>query len=132
MGCLDRLASRSIGSPMQRDPDILRKVLLEVEGLDGDQPVAYSSQLDDDDPAFVYHLALLVEEGYVKGRIDGDDQDVWAWRLTWTGHDLLDAIRSETIWSKTKARVSKTAGTVSIGALKAVAESVAKEMLGLG
>jgi len=117
---------------MQRDPDILRKVLLEVEGLDGDQPVAYSSQLDDDDPAFVYHLALLVEEGYVKGRIDGDDQDVWAWRLTWTGHDLLDAIRSETIWSKTKARVSKTAGTVSIGALKAVAESVAKEMLGLG
>lgn len=42
-------------------------------------------------------------------------------RLSWAGHDFLDAISNETIWSKIKSSVQEVGGKVTIETIKIVA-----------
>ena len=51
--------------------------------------------------------------------------------MTWSGHDMLDAFGNDTVWAKTKTKVSSTVGTASLEIVKAVAEGVTKSMLGI-
>src|SRR5258705_6706643 len=49
-------------------------------------------------------------------------------RRTWAGHDALEVLRSDTVWSKTKGIVAK-AGGASIQMVIEVASSIVKEQL---
>ena len=51
--------------------------------------------------------------------------------ITWNGHQFLDSIRSDTVWNKTKKRISSTVGSASLNVFSAVATSIAKNMLNL-
>jgi hypothetical protein len=52
-------------------------------------------------------------------------------RLTWDGHEFLDSIRDDSVWSAVKKRLAPIGGSVSIGVLRAVAVEVVKSRLGL-
>jgi len=58
-----------------------------------------------------YDAALLIEAGFVKGSIvpdrRGGVRGASMSRLTWEGHDFLDAARNDTIWNKAKEKVLK-------------------------
>lgn len=47
------------------------------------------------------------------------------------GYDLLDTVRADTVWNKTKSRLGDVGGTSSLEVVKQVAVSVAKGLLGL-
>ena len=83
----------------------------------------------------VYHSALLIEAGMVHGQIipDGDGQPVGAiiLRLTWAGHEFLDAARNETIWKKAGERVKKSGVDVTLSLMKEILNQLLKQSLGL-
>ncbi len=52
-------------------------------------------------------------------------------RLTWTGHEFLDAARDETIWKKAKSMAQEKVQSTTFGVLIQVLSSLAKNQLGL-
>lgn len=130
--------------PMKRDMDLIRSLLLEVEGgkrvfhvisheiaemigVDAAQATEpeEADKLD-------YHLGLLKDAKFVEFHRGGGG----AWqvkRITWAGHEFLDTVRDGEVWRRTKEG-AKTAGIASISLMwdmaKAYGKHVASERLG--
>ena len=122
---------------MKRDMDLVRAILMEVENVPDEDARRGVTSIDGYDSAtFARHVQLMQEAGLVEAavvRADGVGAiKVRVDRLTWKGHDFLDAIRNDTVWSKTKSAVAETVGSASFDVLKAVAASLAMKALGLG
>jgi hypothetical protein len=83
---------------MKRDMSLIRLLLLRLER---DEEVELSAYSEDQ---VIYHSALAVEAGLLDGAIRTDQQGypngVASIRLTWKGHDFLDAARNESVWKK--------------------------------
>jgi len=50
--------------------------------------------------------------------------------ITWEGHDLLDAIRNDTVWSRTLEKI-KPLESVAVDVLKQVAVGISLKILGV-
>lgn len=113
---------------MKRDIDLIRTLLLQME----EGRAEFSVEGYDDD-AIRYHLVLLVEAGLVHGTLYNIDQQsvptVAVDRLTWAGHDFLDAARSDKVWRKTLKMVAERLGSVAFELLKSTLLDQAKELL---
>jgi hypothetical protein len=83
---------------MKRDMNLIRLLLLRMED---EQEIDLSNYSEEQK---IYHSALLVEAGLIDGVIATDQQGypsgVVSIRLTWKGHDFLDAARSDSVWKK--------------------------------
>jgi hypothetical protein len=120
---------------MKRNWDTIREILLKAEEL---TPGA-TLRLSDFDTAradeIAYHLKLLDESGLINVSTAeflgaaGIHFDLD--RLTWSGHDFLDAVRNDSIWNKTKAMISEKGGAMTFELIKSFAISVAKTALGI-
>jgi hypothetical protein len=115
---------------MKRDMELIRLSLLEVEG---EEPAPDLSGYTEDQK--VYHMALCIEAGLVDGEIvkdgNGFPAATAAVRLTWKGHEFLDAARNDTIWKKTLGQVKKAGIAVTLPVLEDLLKKGAKELLGL-
>lgn len=111
---------------MKLDHNCIRAILLYSEehiGLDenlGWQPLDLKDYCDAlpkySRQEIAYTLYLLDEAGYVDTHIidaDGGICDINVYRLTYSGHEFIDTIRSNKIWSKIVSAVS-TIGSVSL------------------
>jgi len=111
--------------------DLIRLLLLEIEGV---EPKPDLSSYEDGQQ--IYHLALVVEAGLAEGEVIagpmGLPEDVIVRRLTWKGHEFLDAARSDTIWNKAKGQFKEKAVSVSFEMLKSVLIEYGKKQLGIG
>jgi len=105
---------------MKRDMDLIREILLKVEELPFDgafHDITVEGRSDDE---ITYHVMLLHEAGLIEAA-DLSTLAGMCWkplRLTYTGHEFLDAARSQTVWVKAKALVLKTSGALTVEALK--------------
>lgn len=138
---------------MKRDWDLLRKQLTDIEeGSDVLAEIPNEPKWTDDltqqdyeravkeyklfEDRIAGHLKLLIDSGYVDGLtvLRGVDNHisfgVHAPRLTMAGHDLLDTMRSSTVWEKIKSTASKKGIELTFDAIKALAGVVIKQMLG--
>jgi len=120
---------------MTRDNDLVREILQRIEASQ-ESPLTIDRLgiTSHDRVAIGYHLQLLEEAGYVVANFAyGDDavQEAVVDRLTWAGHEFLDAIRSDTVWAKTKSTIAATVGTASLEVVKAAATAIAMKMMGL-
>lgn len=83
--------------------------------------------------AISYHMELLIEAGLVEGKMSqelgGGPINFTATRLTWTGHEFLDAIRSDTVWNKTKETFRTKGLDMTFDLIKTVAGGVAIALL---
>lgn len=121
---------------MQRDMDMIRQLLLRIEKdpqLDGHNWVHFSpnelgmnTRTEED---VGYNLTLLVEAGFVLGKTGMETIPVVS-KLTWQGHEFLDNIKNDDVWSKTKSRIGGLAN-VSLKIVAAIAEAEIKQKLGL-
>lgn len=96
---------------MNRDMDLIRKILFAIEDKFIDVAI-YDLSIDGCDKKTVaYHCDLLHQAGLVKdykAQYAGNELYTFGVSsLTWEGHNYLDKIRSETIWNKTKAIVKE-------------------------
>ncbi|MGG7568251.1 DUF2513 domain-containing protein [Rhodovulum sp. DZ06] len=113
---------------MKRDAGIIRELLFEIEENDGfaigkrRQANAQRNFTD----ARLYHTLLMLDEGLLAEVGDASSYV----RMTAAGHDFLDAVRDETVWAKTKAKLKEAGGDITTGTVKAVAISFLKDKLG--
>ena len=118
---------------MKRDIECIRDILLIIEKSDGELASDSISSPNYNTATRDYHVRLLYEAGWIEG-IDATSHDGYSlmnMRLTWYGHDFLDSIRDEGVWSNVREKLKAVGGTTTLEVLKALAVSVAKEKLGL-
>ncbi len=135
---------------MRRDLDLCREIL---QGLDG-----HPERLHHDKPSIsgkpeeevAYHLDLLCEAGLVWSEFREIESRSMDWelakktsdyiflqqnrdkyRLTWAGHEFLDASRDNTSWKIAKSKVMETTGGLAFELLRALLMHKGKELLGL-
>lgn len=85
--------------------DYIRELLLEIE----EKSDGTFKQLDIDGKGRtlaekIEHLFLMHERGLIDARDASSmgNRDIIVLRLTWDGHEFLDAIRDPDIWAKTR------------------------------
>jgi len=115
---------------MQRDTDLVRQILLDLEARG-----SYADWLDIDIEAYSpeqvdYHLELLVEAGFIRVSATGRElARGHPLRLTWEGHELLDAVRSEDRWGAVRA-LSDRAGGLPFATIRAALVEMAQREAG--
>jgi len=119
---------------MKRDMDLIRKLLLQLEELDG-TGVSPSNLLEGYTGEQIgYHAFLLADAGLAIG-CDCSSSSSFLPQydlngLTWNGHEFLDAARNETNWKKAKERFSGVGG-FSLSVLKELLVALMKQQIGL-
>ncbi|WP_341959174.1 DUF2513 domain-containing protein [Pseudomonas sp. RC10] len=119
---------------MKRDWELVRKILIAVEDIQGHDQQVSGEDIPGHDPALVsYHIHLLKEAGLLEATCftyQSDPRACFAYELTWEGHEFLDQIRSKTLWNKTVGMVQEKGLELSFSTIKAAAAAVAKTMIG--
>jgi hypothetical protein len=119
---------------MKRDMDLVRAIMIKVaEKL---PPIGYLQDrvsIEGYDAATIDgHIALLIEAGFLEGKVNKAANVVAITGLPWRGHDFIDAAKDDTIWSRAKALVLKHSTSVSFDVLLELLKAEAKNRLGLG
>jgi len=119
---------------MKRDMDLVRRILFGLEVHDDNSDLRNFKIEGVEVNTLSGHVHMMAEAGL----IDAHEQRNRAesnWspkRVTWRGHEFLDAIRNDTLWSKTKKVVLEKTGGLSLAAIEAYAKHILKEILGIG
>jgi hypothetical protein len=66
-----------------------------------------------------YHAELAEEAGLIKAKFLKPTNEFAVERLTYEGHEFLDAARNDSTWNKAKEIVLNNAGTLTLEGLKA-------------
>lgn len=114
---------------MKRDFDLIRSILLDVEDFAPGDSGTVQDYDGHDQRTVNHHSILLIEAGFLEGAIVGGGARVIIHKMTWRGHDLLDAMRDESIWKKAKETVLPKVGGVALDVLLAWLVWQAKEKL---
>ncbi len=126
---------------MKQDLDLIRSILLETEAAPSNTLTIYdiANKYHVNPNLVAYQLDLLVEADFLKIRgltiawtpntrkYDGKRID----RLTFKGHNYLNAIRNDTVWENTLTDLKNIGIFVSFEIVKEIASSYLKRMLGL-
>ena len=78
---------------------------------------------------------MLLHEGGLLEALDLSTLGGVCWkakRLTYSGHQFLDAARSDTVWQKAKSWTLKTTGTLTLEGLKLAFPHVLKALIQSG
>jgi len=116
---------------MKRDMELVREILLKVEEspYDGgfhDVEIEGRSHQE-----IAYHVMILHEARLIEA-INLTTMDGIDWkprRLTYAGHEFLDAARSNKVWEAAKSWISSTTGTLTIEGLKMALPEVTKRLI---
>ncbi len=123
---------------MKRDMDLIRRTLLAIEDVPyRGKTGLHTSQIDIDGYAFEeinYSVSLLNDAGFVEAHSKTRIDKVVVWtieRLTWQGHEFLDAARDQKTWNQAKKTISEKGGSLTFDVLKAVLSQLARQAVGL-
>jgi len=121
---------------MNRDMDLARELLLFIESqpkCDGSHWVQFEPEhfavLGKSAGEIRYHLSLLIEAGFIRGQHFGSGLPLVS-KLTWQGHEFLDNIRDQDIWTKVKKRIEGLP-SVALSVVVEIAKAEIKSKLGL-
>ena len=119
---------------MQRDMDLIRQIMFEVEKCSGGFALSNLAIEGYTSEQITYHVWLLGQAGLMKVT------ETTAWgssgpgatpvSLTWEGHDFIDTARGDTTWSHAREKVRNVGGS-SFAVLKQLLEWQVKSQLGL-
>jgi hypothetical protein len=116
---------------MKRDKDLLRDLLLEIEGKDdGSGRQIRIESVGRPQSETTEHLFQLWESGLIEA-IDASHlsgRAIIVRRMTSAGHDFLDKVRDPEIWAKTKEGANKVGG-FSIELLGDLAKGLIKQKI---
>jgi hypothetical protein len=121
------------GDKMKRDMDLIRQILLKI----GESPKLFyihPFEIDGyDNSQVTYHVMLLDEAGLIVARdVSSHDGEYWVPdRLTWTGHEFLEASRDNKRWEKAKSTILEKGGNIAFSLLeKVLIDLMTKTILG--
>ena len=121
---------------MTRNWEIIREILLSLERANTPNAVVNANSFADlPEQEVAYNMRLLSEAGYIEARImssssgDGKINAALALRLTNAGHDLLDTMRNESVWSKVKEKFSSNGLDMTFDLVVSVGKKIIEAML---
>ena len=114
---------------MKRNWETIREILSRLEELPNTDAMLQLSDFPSDRASEIsYHSELLIEAGLVEGDMHGHlgpgASDFFVRRLSWSGHEFLDAVRSETVWAKTKKTFAAKGVEMTFDLVKTVASEI--------
>lgn len=117
---------------MKRDLELIKELLTYIENSDGRRNLsALNIHIDGVDPQQInYSLSLMKEAGlitYEGKKLKKVTRFVHCTRLTFKGHEMLDAMRKDTFWHK----LIEHAKDKSIDSAIAIALDLIKKSIGL-
>jgi len=123
---------------MKRDMDLIRDLLLRIESdpqMDGTREFYFDTAeemgiSDHSTEEAAYNLGLLITAGFIDGAVTIATPLQVVRGLTWDGHEFLDNIRSDEIWSKTKEQF-KALPSVGLKVVAAAAQALVMKHIGL-
>ncbi len=118
---------------MKRDMDLARQILLELEKAPYDGRLLIVDIADYEEEAINYHVLLLAEAGLIEAK-DLSSLDGAEWvptRLTWQGHEFLDAARDQSRWNQAKRTISERGGSLTFDILGGVLTQLMRQAVGL-
>jgi len=113
---------------MKRDMDLIKEILQKLEDQETFGGDLGAKSFQSHPPEYVsYHIAIMKDAGLIEAKETkkGSNRKFVARRLTWQGHDFLDAAKNETIWNKAKEIVKEKGGIFSIEILKKILAKLA-------
>ena len=118
---------------MKRDMDLIRNILFQLEEKSSGMGMVDIDIEGYDDAQIGYHSALIAEAGLAQG-IDvshmGSTFPEWKLsRLTWDGHEFLDASREPGRWERAKD-ISRKAGGLTLNMMMNVLGQLMSQQLG--
>ena len=118
---------------MRRDMDLIRSILIQLEEKSSGLDTVDIGLEGYDDAQIGYHSALIAEAGLAHG-IDvshmGSTFPEWKLcRLTWDGHEFLDASREPGRWEKAQD-ISQKAGGLTLNMIMKVLGQLMSQQLG--
>lgn len=117
---------------MVRDMELVRTLIL---GIEADEHLDGVLEVNDYEPSrfgadgysdreMAYHLDLLINSGFVDGKVHGGGSLPTIRHLTMLGHDFADGTRNKTVWHKTMATVKEKGGDFTITMLLKLVEDL--------
>ena len=108
--------ARKGGSPdMKRNMDLIRDILLEIE-KQPDRHNWFSLRFEGFSLQEIdQHLLLLQDAGFIHltRKTSSNEDTLFCGRLTWQGHEFLEAIRPAERWDRLKAAMKDAGGFVT-------------------
>jgi hypothetical protein len=119
---------------VKRNWDTIREILTRLEEINPMESHLELTSFSAERAAEIsYHMELLIEAGLVEGQmtkyIGRKISAFFVSRLTWSGHEFLDAIRSNTVWEKTKKTIVSKGLALTFDLIKSVATDVAGSII---
>ena len=116
--------------------DLIRSVMLQLEArLEPEVPLTEFPMEAIDAAVVLEHLILLQEAGFIALTVERYGGGAPAFfvihRITWAGHEFLEAVRSDTVWEKSKKVLLSTGVGLAWPLLQAVLRAKAAEHLGI-
>jgi hypothetical protein len=119
---------------MKRDWDVIREVLIEVEEYDIEDPPGLRFEIGEGQgfTSRAQHALLLHSAGFLEGvpYKTSSSEGLLNPQLTWQGHELLDTIRSKTVWEKVKAMAAEKGLELTFDAVKALGKAAIVAVVG--
>ncbi len=116
---------------MERNWDMIRDILTRLE-QHSEGPISLSDFPDEDPILISYHAKLLLEANLVNGQMVeafGEIEDFSINRMTWEGHEFLDAIRNKTVWKKITKEFSDKGVSMTFDLIKSASKTVVSSMV---
>ncbi len=115
---------------MKRDMELIRKILINIQ--DGNRTALVEGY---DEDTIKYHEALVIEAGLVEGSAVKNNTVpteipaiVMIKKLTWEGHDFVDAIQDNENWTRVKGFIKEAGKQITLETVKyAVKKPTASE-----
>lgn len=123
---------------MKRDMDLVRLMLLRTESHGVDKEAADRHHAECEKyakPVRAHHIAIMIEAGLIIGQVQTNPEKIpvqgFILRLTWEGHEFLDAARDDTTWKKVRDKVIKPTASFTFGILVEALKYEIKSRIGM-
>lgn len=116
---------------MKRDIDLIKEILIEIEESNAPNDIVEIDIPKRNQEVISYHIMLMKQAGLLDAEnVSGTSSFHWIpISLTWQGHEFLDAIRNDSVWSKLKSKLKEQGGSLPFHVVKELAAKFSNELI---
>lgn len=118
---------------MKRDMSLVRHLLQYIEAQPAGSTIQTVDVPDGTDAATaVEHLQLMIDHGLIDGQVlDASHPAFIIEKLTWQGHDFLQAVMNDTVWRRITSKAKELGGAMTLDIAKELGMKYLKELAGV-
>ena len=117
---------------MKRDIGLIKEILIEIEESNAPSDIIEIDIPDRSQEEISYHIMLMYQAGLLEADdVSGTNSYKWIpISLTWHGHEFLDAVRNDTVWSALTKKLKEQGGNVPFEVIQRWLTKLSVDLLG--